>query len=552
MSGGTNCALAIAAMIDALENGAPANPVFFTGPNCDVAQYPAPGSIFPPHLFNSQAFNARQYFCKNSRGKPASVEGVDDTAYPKTQCPVPVVQSMILPPDISVEFFTPDAAYLTSRIFDMGYKKLQIGETKGTTKSEKDSLNELIKNNIVNFTTAPIRWGSRNSLSDQCLQSKLTNTNGFYDENTNKMLKSSLSCGVRFLPAFTCVVPTRPNELATIDEGKSWQACGFQNGGYCNTIGPNDTTTPDDGPRDAINRYGVTGGALSVAWRGVPGPWSQAQFEKIKGLSDPNYSASDCVARFDELYFFEEDSVSRINENRCISYEPRDAYRCETSHQVNGTVQNMRMSYTENSWENNVFAYCSGQRKLILGGIQVQRYTMGSPVCDDVMTRLCTNDAFVSTTPNATKVCACIIESRRLQYQYAGMDLPVQCFSQLCSRDSPMVYRTASQQAGCSAKLCQQILDVHGSDISRKGQQEVVCNDQFYDLNDPSKPPEDAEVIVPKPTPASPIDTTFFVSLGILLVMVFLIVVYFVRNYIVSHRQAKTQESKLEEALLRV
>lgn len=526
-----NCALAIASIIDALENGAPAGPVFFTGPNCDVAQYPSPGSTFPPHLFNSQPFNARQYFCKTTQGKPASVEADSESVYSRVQCPLPIVQSMILPPDISVEFFAPAPTYVTNRIYDIGYKKLQVS---GDTNVPKNKNSALIANNIVNFsTTSNIQWGSLTNLSDQCLATDQTLGHGFYEASTKKMLKSNLSCGMRFMPAFTCVLPSSDNVVATFDDGKYWKTCGYNEGGYCSTIGPKQS--------DKINPYGVTGGALSVAWQHPLESAAYANREVVAGITSPSCSVSDCVSRLDEPAL-----------DKCLGHRVETAYQCTPANQVNGTVQNMRVSYTDHSWENNVFAYCSGQRKLTLGGIEVKRYTMGSPICDDFMTRMCTNDAFVSTTPNATKVCACIIESRRLQYQYAGMDLPVQCFSQLCASNSPMVYRTAVQQAGCSAKLCQQILDIHGSDISRKGQQEVVCNDQYYDLNDPTKPPVDAEIIVPKPTPTSPIDTTFFVSLGILLVMVFLIVVYFVRNYILSHRQAKNQEAQLEAALLRV
>jgi hypothetical protein len=221
-----------------------------------------------------------------------------------------------------------------------------------------------------------------------------------------------------------------------------------------------------------------------------------------------------------------------------------------------GTVKDLNIDLilddgTPADWEMLQTSYCLPGTPLKIAGIVIKRYTGGTPICDTIMRKSCASTAQLTLDPELLTACQCILEEKRLQSQFAGVNLPVQCFTTVCDIANPDVYRTAEQVEGCSARLCTQTLTVHGENILSQGFQEIICNGQVYNLTD--LPPAVSVGFIEK-DPASTaginLGPVFYIALGLLLMMLILVFVWGVQSRRRSRRLTSEKTTEAESMLL--
>jgi hypothetical protein len=139
-----------------------------------------------------------------------------------------------------------------------------------------------------------------------------------------------------------------------------------------------------------------------------------------------------------------------------------------------------------------------------------------------------------------------------LEAHFSGLDLPVQCFSPICSLDDDTVYKTASELDGCSAKLCTQTLSVNGSQLQARGFQEIICNGEIYNVPKTSTP-LNAVAFVSQPDvnrSSVTVGPILYISLAILGLMAILCVIWGIRKSRISSRNKKKEKQQVQELLL--
>jgi len=240
---------------------------------------------------------------------------------------------------------------------------------------------------------------------------------------------------------------------------------------------------------------------------------------------------------------------------------------------VFGTTETVLQTYAHaDSWLLEQALLCSKPHsvKLTLFGVETTRYHKGTPACDSVMSTVCTMNTSIikprvgtggdqgvkndeANWLHLSKACRCIRDQKRLEARYASSSLPIQCFSSVCGvAHSPGVYASQTQMRGCSAKLCQQVLRVHGDDMLVNGHQQIFCGDQQYNVSDyagdNAPNPADKEDIrnamaeqLKAQQQENPIVTPVFVlALGFMVMALGLLVLYFVLRW----REGKAQRAQ--------
>jgi hypothetical protein len=111
------------------------------------------------------------------------------------------------------------------------------------------------------------------------------------------------------------------------------------------------------------------------------------------------------------------------------------------------------------------------------------------------------------------------------------------------------VYRTVEQSTGCSARLCTQIISINGSDIASQGFQTILCDGQEYSTQtvNPSQTP--VPTITPGTSGGVQLDAVFYISLGLLVIMIVLLVVYGIRKAVLQRRTQTRDRDLITQAL---
>ncbi len=541
-----SCALQIASLIAGLEGGARPAPVFFSGPNCDTTQYPVPGDQILPSFFNGHPYNFRNLACRdNMGGLGASVrETIEQRSMAIDSCPLPAIRSMIIPDGIRVTFYAPEL----KEVDDPGIFIL-------STKNK-----ETVRGNVVHISTSfnsPLRWGTSTNPKQRPGHKDCRDTGkdirlGLYSDK-GKMMQSLISCGMPFWPSLTSVLLTGDNKNPYV---KSADGKRFIKGiagvrrdqgytAYCKT------------PFDRHRNSGCA--SMNVLYENDA---------SCGGSGDGfSYSTGDCIADYDTALYARKkfginmthDEINALapcaGNSRGIGTDDEQCF-CGTDLAVNGSVEKISFEFINSTWELQQFRYCTGEDTLTLGDIKIKRYGLGTPACDIIVPEMCANTAFAITYLLNPKACACINEQIRIRIQFAGVNMPVQCFSSICSTTEPGIYRTAEQLQGCSARMCRQIIFLHGSQIAAEGWQNLLCNGQVYSLDNPipSFPTEadDGSSKSPSSSDAVVLGPEFYIALGLLMLMIMLLIIFFIRGYVTSRRAKRAENAEILSSLERV
>jgi hypothetical protein len=230
--------------------------------------------------------------------------------------------------------------------------------------------------------------------------------------------------------------------------------------------------------------------------------------------------------------------------------------QCINKPTLDGSVREFKISLVDDNnrpvtWERLQAEYCvSG---LSIAGFPIQRYTDGSPACDRIMRQACANTAELTLDNELLESCGCILEERRLRAQFAGIDLPIQCFTTVCDLNNQDVYKTAEQVTGCSARACEQAISVHGSAILAKGFQELICHGTVYQVSEVAENPPAVPLVSQADATGSDLvlGPEFYIAIGLLVVLLVVVVVWGVRRGREVKRQKLNRQKDAETLLLK-
>ncbi len=517
-------------MVETLEAGSQFYPVFFANQDCTGGQYPPQGETFDATHMSGQPFNLRALACLDASGQPADPlvanlpQGVPDT----NQCPFnPRISAMLIPSGMSVTFYAPvnsKTSWIQQSVKDPGMINI----------SSNQATNNFLIFPIDGQSNSKFRWGSSTGRSN-CNYD--TNVDQFFDV-TGLMKYSSISCSAYFYPSLYSFVPPEGGQAMFCVSGNT-----SASGGAITRYAWHPDNLLDNSCVCADERVNVK--------RNDPAP-----------LPPNGWTPGDLIAT---QHFFLWDDAHGMYHNfpwLCnTSYDVTPWQTCnhiaasncygDTNFAVNGTVQNVAFSYDNGTWSATQFNFCIG-KPMVLANITIQRYGQSTPACDVIVPQFCQNSAFLLTNPLAAKACTCINEQKRIDLQFAGLDMPVQCFSDVCSNNDPSVYRTVSQSQGCSAKICSQIISINGTAISSQGQQTLTCNSVVYDLSSPDVSITPIPIVTVPDIPGPNLDVTFYLALGLMVCMVILLVVWGIRQAVISRRNKKLETTEITTALEQV
>jgi hypothetical protein len=539
----SGCALQVASQIEALEAGAQPYPVFFAGSNCNSSQYPSAGQPIPPSLY-ATTLNLRTLACRQGTdaqgngGTPAeSINYSNNGNLNISGCPLPVIQSMIIPDGIQLTFQAPSNTL--GIVYDPG--ALVFNKSVGT-------------NNIYTVDLSPstqVRLGSTLSGKFADTGCKSDNSGGAWSGN-GLMKRSFVSCGQPFWPSLTSGALTGNANQPVQISGNTWVK-GADYGGHNGQISA-----------FCQSPYGPSGGASSFET-------AKDTNETCQGGQQIAYTTGDCLLYSNEPYAFDNSQKAGLHSSN--EYRPPalctqwigfniDSFtfdggkcHCQNGRALNGSVENARIDFTGgSSWQTLQFRYCSAKDTFSLGGIRIQRYGNGTPACDEIVPGLCANTAFLSANPWAVSACGCMTEQNRLVAMFAGVDVPVACFSNLCADGVAGVYQSSGQSQGCSARLCSQFISVNGSSISAQGIQTMTCNGSLYSVSSAStvdigETPTVGVSVLATDSSTIGFDSSFYIALGLLVLMMLLLGLYGVRR-LVEHRRESARQRGDETELL--
>lgn len=510
-----------------------------------------------------------------------------------TNCEFPVFRTILVPPGVNLQFSARTKIGnldTSSAVFDVGLVNLNNGEN--TDKYPTPAKG--VRNNLWTTDSGSL-WGSNSKLGGDCrnpadagswfsdfMQTDITGYagNGGGGKDNGKMFHSLLSCGDDFWPSFLCTpamiepISTgsfRPgvitgNDVREDDTGN----CKLQytRSDYCANNNPHTYSTissfSDGVPSSGKSRQATPfrhsnhddddlhinacaddkgGGQYDNSKTPVPRPITYGTCDYIYNVetaqkADPLLNNIGCVGAYID-YANCQFTGSIPCSNFTSGVDPVNVA-------VNGSTESFRYSFIKSTWFETQAAMCINDADNSIAGIKIARYGSGTPACDLIMSEICDNSALLNSSPDLATACVCIIEQKKLNQQFAGIDLPIHCFLDICSDSNPKVYKTVASKNGCSAKLCRQVLDLHGTAISSQGFQAVSCNGKVVSVDQNLPKP----VNIPDVTtiqeaeqahkPKEPeIGSLFYISLGLLVFMVVLLLAWVIRRYVLTRRKKK-------------
>lgn len=123
-----------------------------------------------------------------------------------------------------------------------------------------------------------------------------------------------------------------------------------------------------------------------------------------------------------------------------------------------------------------------------VGGV-LGPYMPRNQACDEFMTDYCAKDG----SNYADIACNCFREQDDIRERVPDSVLPVRCLGQSCSFAG---YQTDNMyNQGCSVTICQQIIELHGTDLIDASSGTLYCGYQSYAIGN-----------TPTPTTVTPVD----------------------------------------------
>lgn len=542
MSIPTNCTLPVSDLVDLFEAGGRPFPVFFANPDCENNGQQWPSQL--NYLSGDRVLNVRinlQDTPEACKLPPFPVAGgKDPVIIPDvliSNCPLPVFLSGIIPNNLNLYLETNDHPNIEARVTERGAFKMD--SSNGT-------------NNVVALTTGNTgsknssgTWGSVLTHGGSC-STQFNPPKYDSDKPSGTMNATNFSCGAQFWPSLSATQITLTNNLLgsppTLQDADKtkWLSCSTSyepddTSGVCSQLDNDDGTAHLNNASNTLASEGepdgIEGVHTPVVYTRCECLATYGEITTVLGFND-GYSVCDCAGR-------------TAGPVPCT----QKAATCYTGASIGATLK--YITVTEKvPWSKKQLEYCTGTT-FALAGIPVQRYGNGTPACDPLVEELCQNTAEIAANPSYQKLCTCILEEKRLKAQFAGLDLPVQCFSQVCNDLDPGVYKTVEMTKGCSARLCLQIVDINGSAIAAEGFQKMLCDGESYTISSstsPSVSPVPSISVNPDQGSIS-LGIPFFVALGLILVMIVLLSAWGIRKAILRRSQKKLLKQQITQTL---
>lgn len=546
-----NCALAVSDLIDLLEAGGRPFPVFFANTYCENngEQWPSQLNYLSGDSVINQRVNLQdtKYACQLPPF-PAISSDNPISNIPIEQCPLPAILSGIIPPNLNIYFETNDNVLITDRIEALGGIALDTQNTSNNLLTIAYTQSNNAKNGSSSLT-----WGLNSTRGGECSEKFEAGYTG--TDSSSKIKTSNFSCGAPFWPSLSATLPNfsnnilgGPGESSTLktDDGKSWLSCSnsyqieSQPSGVCSSGQLNDGTP----------YFNYAGNSMFVPAQ------ENDKFKQPDALTATTtpvqYNRCECLATYGELLTVIDQTFNDATICDCVK---NGAGFCTlpraTCYQGAAVGANLKyITVTEKvPWTNKVLEYCTGSR-LAIAGVPVERYGNGTPACDPIVEELCQNSAELAANPAYQKLCTCILQEKRLQEQFAGLNLPVQCFAEVCNDDDPGVYKTVEMTKGCSARLCLQIVEINGSAIASQGYQKLLCNGETYSVSAVSATPSVVPTISVNPGGSGiSLGLPFFIALGLIVVMIVLLVAWGIRKAILNRERRKLAQQQITSSL---
>ncbi len=557
------CVETLIEMIDSIESGNHTFPIFFSDNKCKGTRFPTIGNEIT--LGQNGSPIDQTLFCSDSTVK---------------NCPLPAVGSIFIPPGVSVDFLARDHSFTINRgMINIDAKQANSSAIFNVNRS----LNS--KNRWALYDRDGVPVDSKNTSTCPITLEK----DGFRTvENKDIKFDGSIQFDVDGLMAInfnTCGSPFWPSFLGRYAQqldGSRYRTCvqnfKFRENPFTQVHLSSGCVAFDPvGPgmgRDTIGT-GFSSEKATSTFSSLYNPNYRAQEPLVKS---PSYH--ECACAFNKTISNETDfSIDFFSGRRHATaqacgyhvnvigggFSPADSekylhYRCGiksngdrgSAEQISGSTESMTIKYDEGTWAKQQAYYCINGLNVAGQNINTYDRTQPSPICDVVMESYCSDNSNLAN-PEGKLACSCILEKRRIQNQFAGIDLPVQCFTGVCNTDNPKVYvPSINKTQGCNARLCQQVIKIHGSSISANGNQSLLCDGTINRI--PSNQPVFTPVPISFVTPtqqssgfeAGPV---FFISIGIFVIMLILVVVWVIRRFVINK---KKREKKSEQVVNRV
>ena len=542
------CSSIISGILDQMESGAFPVPYFFSAVNCG-------GGVWP---ITSSQLTLSQY------DTPITALEICPSAN-KAACPVPMVLSMVLPPNLKITFFGNDEngnVSVLNRIKEPGQTNIY---------SNDYHTNAQIADTV---TGSPLTWYSKNcngekngchtnTIPDNC-DTKVTSAfdqdadcvinPNTCDKSKNKLLKSMISCNSPLWPSFFGI---NTFEYTSNTPDASWSTCQLlpaQPGGNLNPY-------PHRG-----QDYCVQNGKATIEKAAYATVWT-ADSSQNCALQQGFFQACACIGQ----------EAEALDSNFSKSYDPSpETGTCgpnfcgnchyatfglelpcictDNSGSLRGSAQQIQIGLVDNnnksiSWEDLQILWC--YKGVSLAGIPISLYQSGTPKCDQIMIQACSNTAQLTISPELDTQCQCIIEQKTFEAAFASIGIPSTCFSTICNISNDQVYKTKQQLINCSARLCEQTLSVHGNSIFVTGVQEIICNGQVYDVSSVVQTSAVVPLVsqVVAPYGAFTVGATFYIVLAVLLMLVIVCILWGVRAMRQRSRDKKIAQEEFEAAL---
>ena len=588
------CSSAIETMVNYLEYGGFPQPILFPGRYCEGL------TTYPPNLNTltqsdiNNALDVDKYICTDN-----TIEG----------CPVPLVRSMIVPDNVKIQFRANQTdtkgKNLSNIINELGMLNIYSTSNNVSNNLVRDMGGEYNDSsskfaftwNSASCPHAPGEpTGCRNADDANNCMLKVPDMRRYtYNDNNeqdidSKLLQSMVSCNSSVSIAFKGI-NVAAYDPTKMPAGHRWPLTWYANDSYYGSKkSANPTSSYTTNSCSPGGGNSLEGEVYNMIWKDNP-PDNEELYlgcsEKIlEDMRVPAIQTCSCIGDYELAKANATASVYDTNKRKhhrggifnrlcgvgevdwSVIINPSsgerkfyyDRYFCLCSdsdniRKIEGSVDQMTISFVDDdkntiSWEQLQVLSCT--KGMILGGIPIQRYKHGTKACDSIMKKACINTASTTLSDSLLVSCKCVDEQRRLEAQFSGIDLPIQCFTTVCDQSAKDVYRTQEQVAGCSARLCSQTLSVHGSNIMVQGFQEIVCNGTVYDLSELPKPYTPEKVTGAEPSSDDIVlGPLFYIAIGLLGMLLILVTVWVVRRSRLNSKRKLRKKKKLENAILK-
>ena len=542
---GGACIQDLLVQVENLENGYAPFPMVYRDSDCSIQDLNSIGGGRFPGINDDIDLSSTTQSWKNQLCQPLT--------FSIALCPIPRIKQIFIPPGVEMTFKHNDAQ--DQYIYRPGEFVLQ-----STTPGVTNNFFTVVEDAL----SAP-KWGSALSVgnnpekNDQC-PAFSSPGQYLYDPATGKINRSIVSCGSPFWPSFWNVV-NDVNGRVGLQDDFNWRAanpCFYQK---------ENNELPVSQPLGAFAFGDKPCTAADGKNQQLPMTYSDCVTNLFN--TNPNINLRQYLCG---CYKGNDDCESG-DYTKCQCGDPTGTGGTAFAGPLLGSVKSIDVGIIHGrTWSYFQLQYCLGLDRLIVGGIPVVGpYSQGSILCDNLVEEYCLNSANQSDS-NFFKYCSCILSEQKIKQQYAGLDLPVQCFASECSDSDPLVYKTAAQLKTCNASVCQQVVNIHGDQISAQGQQTLVCDGQLYNISsqssssstsinsaqgnvsgDPSNFLNNASLGgTGNKSNSFSVGSMFWVALGILLLLVFLLILWGIRFAVLKARHNRETRIREEEVFFKL